>query len=93
MLICFARTLIKKNKIVIMDETTSSLDTKTKKIINENIEKYLKESTVLMITNQIDMLKRCDKIIVIDNGEIIQIGKYDELIEDKNSIFYKLFIN
>ena len=69
------------------------METKTKKIINENIEKYLKESTVLMITNQIDMLKRCDKIIVIDNGEIIQIGKYDELIEDKNSIFYKLFIN
>jgi ATP-binding cassette subfamily C (CFTR/MRP) protein 1 len=92
-LICFARTLIKKNKIVIMDEATSSLDTKTKNIINKNIEKYLKDSTVLMITNQIDILKRCDKIIVIDNGEIVQMDKYDKLIEDKNSLFFKLFIN
>jgi ATP-binding cassette subfamily C (CFTR/MRP) protein 1 len=92
-LICFARTLIKKNKIVIMDEATSSLDTKAKNIIKKYFEKYLKDSTVLMITNQIDILKRCDKIIVIDNGEIIQMDKYDKLIEDKNSLFYKLFIN
>ena len=92
-LICFARTLIKKNKIVIMDEATSSLDTKTKNIINKNIEKYLKDSTVLMITNQIDILKRCDKIIVIDDGEIVQMDKYDKLIEDKKCLFYKLFIN
>ena len=92
-LICFARTIIKKNKIVFMDEATSSLDEKTKNIIIENIGKYLKDSTVIMITNQIDMLKQCQKIIVIDNGEIIQIGKYDKLIEDKNSLFYNLFIN
>ena len=92
-LICFARTIIKKNKIVFMDEATSSLDEKTKNIIIENIGKYLKDSTVIMITNQIDMLKQCQKIIVIDNGEIIQIGKYDKLIEDKKSLFYNLFIN
>ena len=91
-LICFARTLIKNNKIVIMDEVTSSLDVGTKKIIIENIEKYLKNSTVLMITNQIEMLKKCDTIIVIDNGKIVEIGNYDKLIEDKNNLFYSLFI-
>ena len=91
-LICFARTIIKKNKIVIIDEVTSSLDDETKKIIFENIEKYLKNSTVIMITNQIEILKKCNKIIVIDNGKIVESGKCDNLIEDKNSLFYSLFI-
>ena len=91
-LICFARTIIKNNKIVIMDEVTSSLDTESKKIIIENIEKYLNNSTVIMITNQVEMLKKCDRIIVIDNGEIVEIGNYNKLIEDKNSLFYSLFI-
>ena len=45
-----------------------------------------------MITNQIEMLKTCDRIIVIDNGEIVEIGSYNKLIEDKNSLFYSLFI-
>ena len=91
-MICFARTIIKNNKIVIMDEVTSSLDTESKKIIIENIEKYLNNSTVIMITNQVEMLKKCDRIIVIDNGEIVEIGNYNKLIEDKNSLFYSLFI-
>ena len=91
-LICFARNIIKNNKIVIMDEITSFLDIETKKIIIENIEKYLKNSTVIMITNQIEMLKKCDTIIVIDNGKIVEKGKYDNLIMDKKTLFYSLFI-
>ena len=91
-LICFARTIIKRNKIVIIDEATSSLDIETKKIIIDNIEKYLKNSTLLIITNQIEMLKKCNKIVVIDNGKIVEIGNYDNLISNKDSSFYSLFI-
>ena len=91
-LICFARTIIRKNKIVILDEATGSLDNETKAIIYENIEKYLKNSTILMITSQIEMLKKCDKIIVIDNGEIVEIGNLKKLIKNKKSIFYSLFM-
>ena len=91
-LICFARTIIKKNKIVIMDDVTSSLDDESKKIINENISKYFKNCTLIMITNQFEMLKKCQRIIVIDNGKIIQDGNFEELIEDKNNLFSSLIM-
>ena len=91
-LICFARTIIRNNKIVILDDPTGSLDNESKEIIQENIEKYLKDSTVIIITNQIEMLKQCKKIIVIDNGEIVEIGNYTKLIKDKKSSFYSLFV-
>ena len=91
-LICFARTVIKKNKIVIMDEITSSLDDESKNIIKENIHKYLKKCTLIMITNQLEMLKKCQRIIVIDNGKIIQDGKLEELLEDKNSLLSSLIV-
>ena len=91
-LICFARTVIKKNKIVIMDEITSSLDDESKNIISENINKYFKKCTLIMISNQLEMLKKCQRIIVIDNGEIIQEGKLEELLQDKNSLISSLIV-
>ena len=91
-LISLARTIIRNNKIVILDDPASSLDVETKEIIHENINKYLKNSTVILITNQVDMLKQCQRIIVIDNGEIVETGSYSKLIKDKNSLLYSLFI-
>jgi ABC-type multidrug transport system fused ATPase/permease subunit len=91
-LICFARTVIRNNKIVILDEPTSSLDSETKEIIHENIKKYLKDSTTILITNQKDLLKLCKRIIVIENGEVVEEGKYSKLIKDKNSLFHSLFV-
>ena len=91
-LICFARTVIKKNKIVIMDEITSSLDDESKNIISENINKYFKKCTLIMISNQLEMLKKCQRIIVIDNGKIIQEGKLEELLQDKNSLISSLIV-
>ena len=46
-----------------------------------------------MITNQEDLMKLCDKIIVVDNGIIVESGNYEELIKDKNNFFYNFFIN
>ena len=91
-IICFARTIIRNNKIVILDEPTSSLDSETKEIIHENIKKYLKDSTTILITNQKDLLKLCKRIIVIENGEVVEEGKYSKLIKDENSLFYSLFV-
>ena len=91
-LICFARTILKKNKIVIMDDVTSSLDDESKKIISENIFKYFKNCTLIMITNQLEFLQKCERIIVIDNGKIIQDGKLDELLQDKNSSLFSSLI-
>ena len=92
-LICFARTIIRQSKIVILDDPTGGLDIQTKNIIYNNIKKYLKDKTVIIITNQEDLMRLCDKIIVIDNGIIVESGNYDELIKDKNNFFCNLFIN
>ena len=91
-LICFARAVIKKNKIVILDEPTSSLDIETEKIIQNNMKKYFHDSTVIMIAHHLQMVKGCQTIIVIDNGEVVEIGSYSELLKDKNSKFYSLYI-
>ena len=92
-LICFARTIIRQTKIVVLDDPTGGLDTQTKNIIFKNVKKYLKDKTVIIITNQEDWIKSCDKIVVVDNGIIVETGSYDKLIKDKNNFFNSLFIN
>ena len=92
-LICFARTIIRQNKIVILDDPTGDLDEKNKNIIIKNIKKYLKEKTLIIITNQEELMKLCDKIYVIDNGIIIESGNYYELIKNKSNFFCNLVVN
>ena len=91
-LISFVRAVIKKNKIIVMDEATSSLDTETEKIIQKNYKKYFQDSTVIMIAHHLQMVKECNTILVIDNGEIIEFGTYSDLLKNKNSKFYSLYI-
>ena len=90
-LICFARAIIKNNKIIILDEATSSLDVETEKIIQKNMEKYFKESTVLMITHHIRIVKNFKKVIVIENGRVVETGTRDDLMKDKRSRFFSLY--
>ena len=91
-LISFARAVIKKNKIIILDEATSSVDTETEKIIQNNMEKYFGDSTVIIIAHHLQMVKNCKTIYVIDNGEIVESGSYSDLLKDKNSKFYSLYL-
>ena len=90
-LICFARAIIKNNKIIILDEATSSLDLETEKIIQKNMEKYFKDVTLIMITHHIHMVKNCKRIIVINQGRIVESGEYEALLKDKKSHFYSLY--
>ena len=89
-LIAFARTVLKKNKIIILDEATSSMDIETEKVIQNNMQKYFGDSTVIMIAHHLNMVKDCQTIVVVDSGEIVETGSYSDLIADKNSIFYSL---
>ena len=90
-LICFVRALIKNNKIIILDEATSSLDLETEKIIQSNMEKYFKNTTLIMITHHINMVKNCKKIIVVNQGRIMESGEYENLLKNKSSHFYSLY--
>ena len=90
-LICFARAVIKNNKIVILDEATSSLDYETENTIKKNMDKYFQNCTLIMITHHISMVKDFKNIIVIDKGEIIDEGSYDKLMKNRNGISKVLY--
>lgn len=81
--IAIARIFLRKPKILILDEATSALDNTSEKHIQMEIEKLKEEShmTILSIAHRLTTLKNCDQIIVLDKGNIEQIGKYDELIQ------------
>jgi len=90
-LLCVARAILRKSKIILLDEATSSVDQKTEDIITNAVDNMFKDSTVITIAHRINTVKSCDRVIIMDQGEIVEIGKPDELIKNKNSKFYSLY--
>ena len=90
-LLCFARAVLKKSKIIIMDEATATLDQKTQSIILKTLDKYFKNCTVLSIAHRIESVMNFDRIMVFDQGELKEFDKPGELIKKKNSLFFKLY--
>ncbi len=79
-LISFARTLLKNPRILILDEATSSIDTHTEALIQKALETLLKDRTSFVIAHRLSTIRKADRIIVIDDGKISQIGNHDELM-------------
>ena len=82
-----ARTILKKPKILIFDDSTSAVDTKTDARIRNGIKNKLPATTKIIISQRIISIKECDKIIVMDNGRIVAYDNHDELL--KNCSLYK----
>ena len=89
-LICIARALIKKTKIILMDEATANIDYKTESILKKNINEDMKESTVITIAHRIKTIINYDKILVLKEGEIEEFDTPENLIE-KKGLFYQLY--
>ena len=90
-LICFARATLKKSKLIILDEATSSMDVHTEEIIQKNMKILFEDCTVIMIAHHIQMVNKCQKIVVLDNGEIVECDSYENLMGNKKSKFYSLY--
>ncbi len=88
--LCIARALLKKPKILILDDSTSAVDTKTESLIRKAFSEELPETTKLIIAQRISSVQDCDKIIVLDNGEINGIGTHDELLKT-NEIYKEVY--
>jgi ATP-binding cassette subfamily B protein len=86
-LISFARSLLADPRILILDEATSSIDTKTEKIVQEGLESLLKGRTSFVIAHRLSTIKSADKIMVIDKKGIIEAGSHDELLLRKGEYF------
>ncbi len=89
-LISFARALIAKPSILIMDEATSSVDTLTEKNIQKGVEELIQNQTSVIIAHRLSTIKNCDRILVIQKGAVIEDGSHKELIQLKGH-YYKLY--
>ena len=89
--IALARLLVSKPEIIILDEASSALDVETEKKVMENIRKKFKDKTIISIAHRINTLRNADKILVLDEGKLIEQGNHNDLIKHKG--LYNEFIN
>ena len=83
--LCIARALLKNPKILILDDSTSAVDTATEAKIREAFSKELSHATKIIIAQRISSVKDADKIVVMDDGKIVGVGSHDRLIEDNET--------
>ena len=78
--LCIARALLKKPKILILDDSTSAVDTKTDALIRQGFKQYIPDTTKIIIAQRIASVQDADLILVMDNGRIAEYGTHDELM-------------
>jgi ABC-type multidrug transport system fused ATPase/permease subunit len=86
-----ARAFASNAEVIVFDESTSALDTKTEMLIQTAIENKIKNATLIFIAHRLSTLRNVDRIIVFENGKIIEEGKFEELINTKGSKFKELW--
>jgi ABC-type multidrug transport system fused ATPase/permease subunit len=89
-LICIARALIRKTKIIIMDEATANIDYKTESLLQNSIKKGMKHCTVITIAHRIKTIIDYDRILVLDKGEVVEFDTPQNLL-NKKGLFYELY--
>lgn len=89
-LISFARVLVHKPKLMILDEATSNIDTETETLIQDTLEKVIKSNTMIMVAHRLSTIQHATKIFVFDKGRIIESGSHQELLK-KRGRYYQLY--
>ncbi|MBQ7995261.1 MAG: ABC transporter ATP-binding protein [Bacilli bacterium] len=89
-LLSFARTVLHKPQILILDEATANIDTETEKVIQDSLEKIKNIGTMLVVAHRLSTIQHCDNIIVLQGGEIMEQGNHQSLLRQKG-LYYKLY--
>ena len=90
-LLSFARTVLHKPQILILDEATANIDTETEKLIQESLEKMKSIGTMLVVAHRLSTIQNANQIIVLQNGEVIETGTHQSLLRQKG-YYYKLYL-
>ena len=88
--LCIARALIKKPKILILDDSTSAVDTKTDALIRQGFSEFIPETTKIIIAQRISSVQDADMIVVMENGKISDIGNHTELL-GRSEIYKEIY--
>ena len=88
--IAIARVFLKDPAVVILDEATSSLDTESERYVEQALEQLLQGRTTLLIAHRLSTVRRADRVVVLDQGRIVETGSHDELLQRENGLFARL---
>lgn len=88
--LCIARALLKKPKILILDDSTSAVDTKTDALIRQAFRTEIPDTTKIIIAQRISSVQDCDEILVMDGGKIVERGSHDDLLK-QNGIYKEIY--
>lgn len=88
--LCIARALLRKPKVLILDDSTSAVDTKTEALIRRGLKNYLPETTKIIIAQRISSIQEADKILVLEKGRIDGVGTHAELMKS-NAIYREIY--
>ncbi|MFZ0455835.1 MAG: ABC transporter ATP-binding protein [Ignavibacteriaceae bacterium] len=86
-----ARAILKNPEIMIFDEATSALDNESELLVQEAIERMMENRTTFVIAHRLSTIRNANRILVLDRGQIIQMGRHDELIEDVDGLYRKFY--
>ena len=89
-LICLARALLRKTKVLVLDEATAAVDLETDALIQSTIRKEFHNCTILTIAHRLNTIMDYDKIMVLESGHLVEFDSPSNLLKDKKTIFYSM---
>ena len=89
--VAIARAILKNAPIIILDEATSALDNESEAIVQQAMDNLMKDRTVFIIAHRLSTIKNADRIAVINNGELVELGSHDELMQIESGQYKDLY--